>query len=642
MTEGRPESLLPRPAARLLAVGLLAALGSLQWARMVDVVTDGRALLWAAAGVAAGLLVVAAQRAPAGARAAATWVAAGLGLALAAALSGLELSYLRPARWGELGDGVARGLEALNSVRLPYIGRDPWVGGALELTGAVVCALAGILAGWPRGGMTHRLASLALLIVLVASPVVALGVAQPVALGLALAALAAALLWLERVPGRPGLGVAVLAAVAMAAAVPLGSAADREEPWFDYKAFAEGLGPGNPVTFRWSHGYGPIDWPREGVELFRVRQTGERNRPMYWKADVLYDFDGNAWTTGSRTDPGGDDAAADLPGEWRERREWAARFQVSVRRLRSAQVVGAGTVLDVDDSSRSVEPGALPGLWVTSGARMLGSGDNYTVEAYVPDPTPAQLSVAGVGADPRREGTLTLRLDFPPGARPPRGRTSPTPVFPPGRPIRSAEIYFPPFGEERGPRAHYPLTDEVVDGERALRNTYYDRTWALAKELRQGAATPYEYVVRVNNLLRGPRFRYTEVPPDPGAEPPLEAFLFDSRAGYCQQFSGAMALLLRMGGIPARVATGFSPGGVKRSSGEWVVRDTDAHSWVEAWFDGIGWVTFDPTPPATPARSQTAAIAPPRAQAAPSPTPTPRAGADPGARRPEGLLREPR
>jgi hypothetical protein len=72
-----------------------------------------------------------------------------------------------------------------------------------------------------------------------------------------------------------------------------------------------------------------------------------------------------------------------------------------------------------------------------------------------------------------------------------------------------------------------------------------------------------------------------------------------------------MVLLLRMGGVPARVATGFSPGGVRTGTNEWVVRDTDAHSWVEAWFDGIGWVTFDPTPSDTPARSQIAAIAEP-------------------------------
>ena len=69
-----------------------------------------------------------------------------------------------------------------------------------------------------------------------------------------------------------------------------------------------------------------------------------------------------------------------------------------------------------------------------------------------------------------------------------------------------------------------------------------------------------------------------------------------------------MAMLLRMGGIPTRVVTGFSPGGYSKSKRAWIVRDTDAHSWVEAWFDDWGWVTFDPTPAGTPARSQIAAL----------------------------------
>src|SRR4051794_20201894 len=81
-------------------------------------------------------------------------------------------------------------------------------------------------------------------------------------------------------------------------------------------------------------------------------------------------------------------------------------------------------------------------------------------------------------------------------------------------------------------------------------------------------------------------------------------FLLGTRLGYCQQFSGAMALLLRMGGVPARVISGFGPGVFDKKRGEYVVRDDDAHSWVEAYFPGIGWQTFDPTPPAAPVRSQ--------------------------------------
>ena len=72
---------------------------------------------------------------------------------------------------------------------------------------------------------------------------------------------------------------------------------------------------------------------------------------------------------------------------------------------------------------------------------------------------------------------------------------------------------------------------------------------------------------------------------------PLASFLFADRQGYCQQFSGAMALLLRMGGVPARVASGFTPGRYDRRRKEYVVRDLDAHSWVEAYFPGLGWVT---------------------------------------------------
>src|SRR5688500_7378747 len=88
-----------------------------------------------------------------------------------------------------------------------------------------------------------------------------------------------------------------------------------------------------------------------------------------------------------------------------------------------------------------------------------------------------------------------------------------------------------------------------------------------------------------------------------------------------------MALLLRMGGVPARVATGFSPGGYSKRREAWIVRDTDAHSWVEAWFDDYGWITLDPTPSDTPARSQIASIAAPTAPDESGDNPA----ADPGA-----------
>jgi hypothetical protein len=100
----------------------------------------------------------------------------------------------------------------------------------------------------------------------------------------------------------------------------------------------------------------------------------------------------------------------------------------------------------------------------------------------------------------------------------------------------------------------------------------------------------------------------------------LRAFLLHDGVGYCQQFSGAMALMLRMMGIPARVASGFSPG-TSTDSGTYVVRDFDAHSWVEVYFNDIGWVPFDPTPAAAPAQSQTTGLGP-RAPTVPPPAKT--------------------
>ncbi len=161
------------------------------------------------------------------------------------------------------------------------------------------------------------------------------------------------------------------------------------------------------------------------------------------------------------------------------------------------------------------------------------------------------------------------------------------------------------------PIAEYRAYGVSGEGESALEASDLSRTWELSQRLKAGTSTPYEYLLATSAYLRR-GFTYTERPPEaPLGTHPLEWFLFDTKAGYCQHYSAAMALLLRMGGIPARVATGFSPGGYSKRRGAWIVRDTDAHSWVEAWFEGFGWVTVDPTPSATPARSQIAALSAP-------------------------------
>jgi protein-glutamine gamma-glutamyltransferase len=593
----RPAALLPAPVARLGGFAALALLGALEWRRMIGGLSVGWAVLWVLAAVGTGVGVLWAQSPRPRRPAAALLGVTAAGLLAAFAVSGLDLGLLRPRRWGELADGLGRGAEALGSVRLPYTGADPWPGLTLQLIGASLCVLAALMAFWPRERSPgYPFLALAALLVLVAAPVVSLGGTRQVALGIVLAALTVCFLWLERLPLRPGLGVAALLALAVAGALPLASVADGDEPWFDYRTFAEGLGPDNPLRFAWNQTYGPMDWPRDGDEVLRVASA----QPAYWKVRNLEEFDGLAWRDRG-AGSGRTDASLDLPADWRRHVGWNQELSVTVRRLRTTDVIGAGTVLRVRAPGHRVRSAGAPGMWRAD--TEFRRGDSYTVDAHVPRPTAAQLTQSTAGTLGAQTDDRVVTIPFNPGARAPRA--------PQGPRVTEAQVLFAPFaprGEGAPPRARYPTLARSGSGRFALRNSPYLRTWRLAQRLRRGAATPYAYVLAVDRYLaRG--FVYDESPPAPAAgRAPLDAFLFDSKSGYCQHFSGAMALLLRMGGIPARVVAGFSPGGYSKRKQAWIVRDTDAHAWVEAWFDEWGWVTFDPTPDGTPARSQIAAL----------------------------------
>jgi transglutaminase-like putative cysteine protease len=124
----------------------------------------------------------------------------------------------------------------------------------------------------------------------------------------------------------------------------------------------------------------------------------------------------------------------------------------------------------------------------------------------------------------------------------------------------------------------------------------YERLWSEARRLRAGARSPYGAVVAIETWLRTTGgFTYDESPPPAGGLPPLAYFVAEGKRGYCQHFAGAMALMLRFLGIPARVAGGFTSG-KRDENGVWTVTDQNAHAWVEVWFPGYGWLAFDPTP----------------------------------------------
>ncbi|MBI5568648.1 MAG: DUF3488 domain-containing protein [Desulfomonile tiedjei] len=124
------------------------------------------------------------------------------------------------------------------------------------------------------------------------------------------------------------------------------------------------------------------------------------------------------------------------------------------------------------------------------------------------------------------------------------------------------------------------------------------RTAELAREWTSGRATPEAQAQAIIDRFAR-RFRYTlDIPARPESADPLEYFLFESRAGHCEYFAGALCIMLRSLGIPARVVEGFSGSEPTDDPQQFVVRFANAHAWVEAVLGGDTWTTLDPTPPA--------------------------------------------
>jgi transglutaminase-like putative cysteine protease len=162
----------------------------------------------------------------------------------------------------------------------------------------------------------------------------------------------------------------------------------------------------------------------------------------------------------------------------------------------------------------------------------------------------------------------------------------------PGESIRYEVSSFVPSGLQAAPaqltaarRERYLQLPEMDPRIRELA-----RQWA-------GEAAGLDGAARVERHLRS-EFGYSLEMPKAASPDPLADFLFTRRKGHCEYFASAMAVMLRSLGIPARIANGFQSGTYNPVSGMYIVRASDAHSWVEAYDAAAGWVTFDPTPSA--------------------------------------------
>ncbi len=500
-------------------------------------------------------------------------------LALALLAAGVPVHLLRPSRWGRLADHSRGGLYILSGTLWPYAGESAWARLDVLFALSAIAIAAAALAFWPgqrRSGAGRlvygfrQLGALALLLTLYVTGVVD-GPGRPATVdGILLFGLLAAWLWLPDLrPGRMVTTLAWLVPAGVIAAV-LASEFAVGQSWFDYRAWDLLGSPRPEIAFNWDQTYGPLPWSRSRAVMFTVRAA----TPQLWKLTTLDRFDGLRFMR-SGTDAGSYEGDLPTPGN----ALWYTFDRFSIRGLSSDLVPAEqGTTLGLGfaRATRRYSDGTTQTL-----GRPLDRGDTYTVLSYVPAPTQADLSQA-----PRAFPAAYLRYtDF----DLPAANQSGLHLAAPTRGSRGDVLRDRPVGSPRP-----GLAPAAAPGiEREILSSPYGPMYRLARRLAAGSHSTYDVVRAIEAYLKT-NYTYSEQPP--ARRYPLESFLFGDRIGYCQQFSGAMALMLRMDGIPARVAAGFLPGTYDRRTGRYEVRALDAHSWVEVFFAGIGWVPFDPTP----------------------------------------------
>jgi transglutaminase-like putative cysteine protease len=156
-----------------------------------------------------------------------------------------------------------------------------------------------------------------------------------------------------------------------------------------------------------------------------------------------------------------------------------------------------------------------------------------------------------------------------------------------------SDIAAPSAAELRAAERNYP---PQVAAEYLRLRQVDPRVPKLAEQITGGATNDFDKAAALEHHLRT-RFGYTLELPRTPPQDPIANFLFERKQGHCEYFASAMAVMLRTLGIPSRVVNGFHSEEFNDLTGNYIVRAKDAHSWVEAYFPGYGWQTFDPTPP---------------------------------------------
>ena len=158
-----------------------------------------------------------------------------------------------------------------------------------------------------------------------------------------------------------------------------------------------------------------------------------------------------------------------------------------------------------------------------------------------------------------------------------------------------AQVYLPivTVDEMRDAPAEYPA--DIAERYLQLPRELPGRVRNLARDITRGLDTPYQKAGAIEQYLRATYPYDLNVPAPPPNRDVADYFLFDLKKGYCDYYATAMVVLLRASGVPARFVSGYAPGAYDAPNAQYIIRELNAHSWVEVYFPQIGWVEFEPT-----------------------------------------------
>jgi transglutaminase-like putative cysteine protease len=156
-----------------------------------------------------------------------------------------------------------------------------------------------------------------------------------------------------------------------------------------------------------------------------------------------------------------------------------------------------------------------------------------------------------------------------------------------------SDLAVPTLQELRSAPMNYP--NDIRQADLQVPPALDARIAELARRVTARAANEYDKAQAIERYLTS-QYQYTLQLPAKAPDDPLANFLFERKRGHCEYFASSMAVMLRVLGVPARVVNGFRTTEFNDLTSTYVIRASSAHSWVEVYFAGYGWVTFDPTP----------------------------------------------